>query len=208
MKTFKNFDSNKLIEFENDIANEFNQSKIKAPVHLQNGNERQLLEIFNRFEINDNDWVLSSWRSHYQCLLKGVPPEELKLAIMDRRSISLCFSKQKIFCSAIVAGILPSAVGLAMSNKMSNSTSRVFCFIGDMTSETGSAHECIKYSRNHGLPVHFIVEDNSKSVCTDTRKTWSTEKLTYENADDDYVTYYRYSLDKYPHAGAGARVQF
>ena len=95
-----------------------------------------------------------------------------------------------------------------MSNKMSNSTSRVFCFIGDMTSETGSAHECIKYSRNHGLPVHFIVEDNNKSVCTDTRKTWSTEKLTYENADDDYVTYYRYSLDKYPHAGAGAQVQF
>lgn len=208
MKTFNNFDSNKLIEFEDDIAKEFNQAKIRAPVHLYNGNEQQMLEIFSKFNIGENDWVLSSWRSHYQCLLKGVPPEELKRAIMEGRSISLCFSKQKIFCSAIVTGILPISVGLAMSNKISNSNSRVFCFIGDMTSETGSAHECIKYSRNHGLPIHFIVEDNNKSVCTDTRKTWSSDKLTYENVNDDYVTYYRYSLDKYPHAGAGARVQF
>ena len=46
-----------------------------------------------------------------------------------------------------------------------------------MTSETGIAHECIKYSRNKKLPIHFIVEDNGKSVCTDTRKTWSQKKI-------------------------------
>ena len=39
-----------------------------------------------------------------------------------------------------------------------------------MTSETGIAHECIKY-RNKKLPIHFIVEDNGKSVFVrDTRK--------------------------------------
>ena len=76
-----------------------------------------------------------------------------------------------------------------------------------MTSETGIAHECIKYSRNKKLPIHFIVEDNGKSVCTDTRKTWSQKKLTYEKSPDKYVTYYKYHL-KYPHAGAGKRVQF
>ena len=32
--------------------------------------------------------------------------------------------------------------------------------MGEMTSETGIAHECIKYSRNHKLPIHFIIEDN------------------------------------------------
>ena len=36
----------------------------------------------------------------------------------------------------------------------------------EMTSETGIAHECIKFSRNFKLPIHFIVEDNEKSVCT------------------------------------------
>ena len=80
--------------------------------------------------------------------------------------------------------------------------------MGDMTSETGIAHECIKYARAHELPIHFIVEDNGKSVCTDTRATWNLEKLTYEGVNDEYVTYYKYALDKYPHAGAGTRVQF
>ena len=52
--------------------------------------------------------------------------------------------------------------------------------MGEMTSETGIAHECIKYSRNLDLPIHFIIEDNEKSVCTDTRKTWKQKKLSYE----------------------------
>ena len=33
------------------------------------------------------------------------------------------------------------------------------------------------------------------------------KKLTYEKSSDKYVTYYKYHL-KYPHAGAGKRVQF
>ena len=79
--------------------------------------------------------------------------------------------------------------------------------MGEMTSETGIAHETIKYSINKKLPIHFIIEDNKKSVCTDTRKTWSMKKLTYEKFPSKYVTFYKYKL-KYPHAGAGKRVQF
>ena len=49
-----------------------------------------------------------------------------------------------------------------------------------MTSETGIAHESIKYSINKKLPIHFIIEDNNLSVMTDTRKTWGL-KLSYED---------------------------
>jgi TPP-dependent pyruvate/acetoin dehydrogenase alpha subunit len=205
---YKGFTPEKLVEFENDIAAEFNAAKIKAPVHLYNDNEEQIIKVFKDQQIGEKDWVLNSWRSHYTCLLKGVPPDELKSAIMDGRSISLCFKEYKILCSAIVTGVLPIAVGIALKNKLENNESRVFCFMGDMTSETGAAHECIKYSRAHKLPIHFIIEDNGKSVCTVTRDTWQLNELTYENINDEYVTYYSYKLDKYPHAGAGTRVQF
>ena len=79
--------------------------------------------------------------------------------------------------------------------------------MGDMTAETGIAHECIKYSRNFKLPIHFVVEDNEKSVCTNTREVWNQDKLSYESENDEYITYYKYKT-KYPHAGAGIRVQF
>ena len=65
----------KLIKFENDIASIFNSGKIRAPVHLYSGNENFLINFFKR--IKKNDWVFCSWRSHYQCLLKGVPSKSL-----------------------------------------------------------------------------------------------------------------------------------
>ena len=197
-----------LIEFENEVAECFNSAKIKAPVHLYNGNEEQMISVFRDQEISRDDWVLCSWRSHYQCLLKGVPKDTLKDAIIEGRSISLSFSDHRILCSGIVTGQLSVAVGIALNIKRNRGKNKVYCFMGDMTAETGAAHECIKYSKNHELPIHFIIEDNGKSVCTDTRKTWATEKLTYEGVNDEYITYYKYSLDKYPHAGAGTRVQF
>ena len=194
-----------LINFEKEIADLFNNKKIKSPIHLYSGNEEFLINFFKK--INKNDWIFCSWRSHYQCLLKGVPKEELRKEILNGKSISLCFPKYKIYSSAIVGGNLPTAVGVALSLKRKKRNEKVYSFMGDMTSETGIAHECIKYSRNNKLPIHFVIEDNGKSVCTDTRSAWSQKKLTYENVSDKYVTYYKYDL-KYPHAGAGKRVQF
>jgi pyruvate dehydrogenase E1 component alpha subunit len=151
--------------------------------------------------------VFCSWRSHYQCLLKGVPKALVRDEILAGRSISLCFPQYRIYSSAIVGGVLPIAVGAALSIKWRGEDAKVHCFMGEMTSETGIAHESIKYSRNHRLPIHFIVEDNEKSVCTDTRDVWNQRHLSFENCSDEYVSYYHYKT-KYPHAGAGVRVQF
>lgn len=201
----KNLKKKNLIDFENKIVDLFNSSKIKAPIHLHSNNENTLIKIFKK--INKNDWVFSSWRSHYHCLLKGVPEKQLTREILNGNSISLCFPKYKIYSSAIVGGSLPIATGLALSIKKKKLKNKVYVFLGEMTSETGIAHECIKYSINKKLPIHFIIEDNEKSVCTDTRKTWSMKKLSYENSKSKYITHYKYFL-KYPHAGSGKRIQF
>ena len=201
----KKINKNDLIDFENKIIKLFNNAKIKSPVHLHSGNEENLIKIFKK--IKKNDWVLSSWRSHYHCLLKGVPIKKLTQEILNGKSISLCFPEYKIYSSAIVGGSLPIAVGLALALKKKKSKNKVYIFIGDMSSETGIAHECIKFSINNKLPIHFVVEDNSKSVCTDTRKAWSMKKLTYEKINNKYITYYKYNL-KFPHAGTGKRIQF
>ena len=194
-----------LINFETEIAEMFNAGKIRAPVHLYSGNEDEMIEVFR--DVQPEDWVMCSWRSHYQCLLKGVPPEEVRREILAGRSISLCFPEYRVVSSAIVGGIVPIAVGIAAGLKRSGAKGRVHCFMGEMTSETGTAHESIKYSENHKLPIRFIVEDNGKSVCTDTRETWALPVLTYQGNTHPMVRFYKYQT-KYPHAGAGSRVQF
>lgn len=194
-----------LIDFEENIADEFNKSKIKAPVHLYSGNEDEMISIFK--DIKKDDWVLCTWRSHYQCLLKGVPEAEVKKEIMEGRSISLNFPEYRVFSSAIVTGVLPISVGLALDIKRSGGNNKVYCFVGDMTSLTGSFSECLRYSKAYELPIKFIIEDNDKSVCTDTKDTWNVKEHPYNGISDDYIYYYKYKT-KWPHAGAGQRVQF
>ena len=198
-------DSKYLINFEKEIASNFNNKKIRSPIHLYGGNEKQIIKVFKK--IKKKDWVFCSWRSHYQCILKGVPLEILKRKIFNGNSISLNFSKYNVFSSAIVGGQIPISVGVAASLKRKKSKDRVFCFLGDMTSETGIFHECLKFSKNFKLPIHFIIEDNNLSVCTDTKKAWALKKLSHAKSNDPYITYYKYVLT-YPHSGAGKRIEF
>ena len=135
-----------LIRFEENIAEEFNAGKILAPGHLYYGCEQPMLDVFE--DVAPDDWVMCSWRSHYQCLLKGVPPEQVKAEIIAGHSITLCFPEHRIFSSAIVTGILPIATGVALGIKRRGGHEKVWCFIGEMTAETGLAYECIKYATN------------------------------------------------------------
>ena len=193
-----------LVDFETDIANCFNTAMIKAPVHLYDGNEEQMINIFENVE--PEDWVFCSWRSHYQCLLKGVPQEQLKQDILAGKSITLCYPEYNIYSSAIVTGNIPIATGAALDIKRKGGTNHVWCFVGDMTSETGAFFENWKYAVNHDLPITYVIENNGKSVCTETHKVWNTDEL-YFAKETRKIIYYEYQT-KYPHAGAGARIQF
>lgn len=194
-----------LKEFELRIATQFNEGKIKAPIHLSDGNESQLIEIFNF--IRSQDYVFCSWRSHYQCLLKGVNPELLENEILAGRSIALCFPDKNIYSTAIVGGQVPWAVGVAFAIKRNKDDSHVWCFVGDMTSETGIAQTAFRYAEKHDLPITFIIEDNGISVLTETRKVWNTETLRFEEIKNPKIKSFKYK-SKFPHAGAGKRVQF
>jgi len=201
-----NFSKNDLIRFEDKVAETFNAGKIRAPIHLYSGNEDKLIEIFQKIDVKE-DWVFCSWRSHYQCLLKGVPEDLLYNAILEGRSIALCFLEYKIFSSAIVGGHIPIALGVALSLKKQESESHVYCFLGDMTAETGIAQSAFAYANNFDLPITFIIEDNGISVCSDTRKVWGTSKLRFQQVSNKKIISYTYT-NKYPHAGAGKRVEF
>jgi pyruvate dehydrogenase E1 component alpha subunit len=194
-----------LIDFESHIAECFNSAQIKAPVHLYDGNENQIIEIFKK--VQPNDWIFCSWRSHYQCLLKGVPPEQLKKDILAGKSITLCYPEYNIYSSAIVTGNIPIATGTALDIKRKGSTNHVWCFVGDMTSETGAFYENHKYAVNFNLPITFVVENNGKSVCTDTLNVWNQQALTFSKEGIPKIIYYEYE-SRYPHAGAGKRIQF
>jgi len=189
-----------LIDFEKLIVNHWEAGKIKGPVHLSNGNEQALIEIFKR--IKTNDWVFSTWRSHYHILLKGICPVWIEEEILKGKSITLCNIDEKFYASAIVGATLSIALGTALSIKKSGSDEKVWVFVGDMSFESGIFYEVHKYARNFDLPLHFVVEDNDISTYTPTEATWNKKR---EIPSD--VIYYKYK-SKFPHYGSGKWVAF
>lgn len=187
-----------LSEFESSIAAEFNAGKIRFPVHLESGNETALIEIFKN--IRSEDWIFGTWRLHLKALLKGVPPDELHAAIHRGESMTLRFPNYRVYGSAIAGGIVPIALGTALAIKRKTEDAHVWCFIGDMVELCGITRECMAYGANHELPITWIVEENGVSVCTPVNEVWGEEK-------EPHVIRYQYK-SKYPHAGAGTRVQF
>jgi pyruvate dehydrogenase E1 component alpha subunit len=200
------------------VAEAFNAGRIKAPVHLSGGNELDLLQYFRAF-VNPDDYVCTTWRSHYHCLLKGVPEDVLFADILNGRSITLNYPHHRVISSAIVGGVVPIGLGFAWAIKDElvvkgdwrgpgdEPLPRVHVFIGDMTSYSGIVHECRTYARKHLLPIDFVVEDNGLSVCTPTEEAWGRADEGFIAVLDGKMRYYKYHLD-WPHSGAGRRIEF
>ena len=102
-----NWSKEDLIAFEDDIISHWENGEIRGPIHLSNGNEEQLIKIFSKVGVDD--WVFSTWRSHYHALLHVVEPSVLKQKIMDGKSITIIDKDTKFYSSPIVNGILPIA---------------------------------------------------------------------------------------------------
>jgi pyruvate dehydrogenase E1 component alpha subunit len=190
----------KLIRFEQEIVDIWEGGKIRGPVHLSNGNEEQLIEIFKR--VKETDWVFSTWRSHYHWVLKGLSADYATELIKEGKSITMCEHNEKFYASAIVGGTLSIALGVAMGIKSKGSDEKVFVFIGDMSFESGIFYEVHKYARNFDLPIIFVVEDNGVSTYTPTESTWNKKR----DIPSD-VIHYTYK-SKYPHYGSGKWIAF
>jgi len=197
-----------LTSFEEEIADIFGQGKIKAPVHLRAGREEQLIKIFQDEKICDDDYIFGYWDTHELALLKGIPREEVKQAILDGKSIALCFPEYKMFSSGIVGSLMGTAVGVAWSLKKNNKKGCAYVFCGDMSAETGIFHESVKYAVNFDLPVKFIVCDNGLSVMTDTRAVWGCEDPWFKGTKfEKKIIYFKYK-NGYPHSGLGRLIKF
>ena len=189
-----------LKSFEEEVKVVYEAGGIKAPVHLAGGNEQNLIDIFQY--VHKDDWVFASWRNHYHALLHGIPRDTLMDLVVRGKSMSVYSKEPKLYTSSIVGGIIPIALGTAKAQKENGSDRKTWCFIGDMTFESGIFYEAYKYAKNFNLPLQFVVEDNNMSTNTPTDETWGGKR----DVPDD-VIYYEYERE-FPHHGTGNWILF
>lgn len=214
--------SEELISFENWVVETFNDGKLRSPVHLSGGDEKQIIKIFNL--IDKKDVVFSTYRSHYHALLHGISEQWLKDWILGNKSIHVMNKEHKFWTSAIVGGTLPVALGTAMAIKLKQEYAlkvqikpeneelelreypnrKVWCFIGDMTATTGVFWDCYNFAVRNDLPIIFVISDNGLSTDTPTKEVWGmklTDKHWFEKPMPKII-YYKYTRT-WPHYGTG-----
>jgi len=194
------FSKEDLINFEIEIKSIYEKSLIKGPIHLSGNNEEYLIRIFKH--IDKKDYVFSTWRSHYHAILHGLKYDYIKKMILKGKSMSINSSKHKFYSSSIVGGCIPISLGTAMAIKRNKSDKQVWCFVGDMSFESGIFHEAYKYSKFNKLPLNFVIEDNSVSTNTPTKSAWGGKSKPPKD-----VIYYKYKR-RYPHHGTGKWILF
>ena len=192
-----------LIAFENRIIDLFHAGKIPYPIHFSGcGNEEWLINYFST-KVFASDWVFSTWRSHYHALLKGIPENKIEAKIINGESMHIMDKGTNFFCSSIVGGCCPIAVGVASAIKRYGENRHVHCFVGDGGTDEGIFWTSIRYADFHALPITFIIEDNGLSV-----DTQMSERFGNLSDADRYKCVIRYTYNrKWPHCQTGRIVE-
>ncbi len=194
-----------LIRFEDQIRSEWEAGELPCLLHLCGGNEDALIKIFE--EAREGDWFFSSHRNHYHGLLAGISASGLLESIRAGRSM-FTFSKERNFLSsAVLAGTMGIAAGVALDLHLAGSKNRVWCFVGEGGIAEGHAWEAINFVEGHKLPCTFVVEDNGRQV--DTPRAEHQGPFTkVQDVLALFACVKRYEYRPvYPHAGSGSKFQ-
>lgn len=146
--------------------------EIKCPVHLYTGQEAVATGVCA--SLRRDDYVFSTHRSHGHFIAKGGNINALMAELYGRetgtsrgRGGSMHLAQPDIGfpgSSAIVAGTIPLAVGVALAFSIRKKDSVAVAFFGDGAVGEGVFYESLNFASLRKLPVIFVCENNLYST--------------------------------------------
>ena len=114
-------------------------------------------------QLQSNDYVLGTHRSHHHCIAKGV---ELKSMMAELLGKATGTNKGMLGANGVVGSNIPVATGVALSAKIKNTSQVTVVFFGDGASSQGSLHESMNLASIWDLPIIFVCENNRYAEST------------------------------------------
>jgi pyruvate dehydrogenase E1 component alpha subunit len=171
--------------FEEKLVELYRIGKIPGIAHGYIGEEAVAVGVCSA--LRKDDYILSTHRGHGHSLAKGVDPKYLMAELMARKT-GVCkgiggsmHSTEPevgvIFSSAIVAGSIPIAVGVALAFKMRREDRVVVSFFGDGATNRGTFHEALNLASIWKLPVVFVCENNFYAISAHVSRFVSAKEI-------------------------------
>ncbi|QKV90625.1 pyruvate dehydrogenase (acetyl-transferring) E1 component subunit alpha [Streptomyces sp. NA02950] len=160
--------------FEERCVELYSAAKIRGFVHLYIGEEAVAVGINEA--LTPEDAVVSTYREHGHALARGVTAEAVMAEMYGKAtgcsggrggSMHLFDASRRFYGgSAIVAGGLPLAAGLALADRMREQPRVTCCFFGDGAFAEGEFHETANLAALWNLPLLLVCENNLYAMGT------------------------------------------
>jgi pyruvate dehydrogenase E1 component alpha subunit len=157
---------------EERIAQLYPSDRIQSPVHLSIGQEAVAVGACEA--LVPTDLVFGTYRSHAFYLAKGGNIRSM-FAELFGKGTGCCGGKGGSMhlaapevglmgASAVVASTIPHAVGAALAAQRLGKDQVIVAVFGDGAMDEGVYHESLNFASLRGVPVIFLVENNSLAV--------------------------------------------
>ena len=164
--------------FEERAAEMYARAKIGGFLHLSIGEEATI--VGSARALRDEDYLISTYRSHGHALVRGTPPENVMAELFGRvdgcsrgRGGSMhMFDLEHRFMGGygIVGGNLPIAAGIALASDYKGTDEITLCVFGDGASNQGTFGETLNIAALWRLPIVFMVTNNQFGMGTALRR--------------------------------------
>jgi pyruvate dehydrogenase E1 component alpha subunit len=193
--------------FEEKAEEGYAIGKIGGFCHLHIGQEGAAAGCI--LPLRQDDYVISSYRSHTQALAKGLSPEAVMAELYGKATgvsggsggSMHMFGADVGFMggNGIVGAQAPLALGMAWAIHYRGGDQVCLCFLGDAAVNQGGFHESMNMAAIWNLPVIYVVENNAYGMGTKFTRMSETEMVqkasshgvpaTVVNGEDVMATY-------------------
>jgi pyruvate dehydrogenase E1 component alpha subunit len=172
--------------FETRVAEQYMKGRIGGFCHLYSGEEA--VAVGAMWHLRPDDYVIGSYRDHAYYLVRGGDPRKCMAELFGhadgcskgKGGSMHMFDAGLHFVGgyAIVGGMCPIAVGLALAAKYKKEDRVVVCFFGDGATNQGVYHEALNMAALYKLPVVWVCENNLYAIGTSLPRSSSQPSLT------------------------------
>jgi acetoin:2,6-dichlorophenolindophenol oxidoreductase subunit alpha len=159
---------------EEKIRQHYGEDEMKTPMHMSMGEEAIAAGVCHA--LRPDDQVFATYRSHAIYLAKTGDVADFFAEMYGKDtarlkgkggSMHMCAPRHGFMgTSAIVASIIPVAVGAAFASRTQGTGRLTTVFFGDGATEEGGFWESLNIACLMRLPVLFVCEDNGLAVHT------------------------------------------
>jgi pyruvate dehydrogenase E1 component alpha subunit len=171
--------------FEERAGEMYARAKIGGFLHLSIGEEAAI--VGSARALRDDDYLVSTYRSHGHALVRGTPPQSVMAELFGR--VGGCckghggsmhmFDLRRRFMGGygIVGGNLPIAAGIGFACDYRAGDDAVLCTLGDGASNQGTFGETMNLAALWRLPVVFLVTNNQFGMGTSVERHSAVTEL-------------------------------